>query len=104
MSKVYGKANGKQLVADLKAVVADAEALIKATADQSDEKLVEIRGKAEESLKVAKARMAEMQTDLALKTEKAAKATADYVHERPWQCMGIAASIGLVIGCLLRHR
>lgn len=104
MNKRSDGNNGRQAIADFKAVVADAEALIRATANQSDEKLVEIRNKAEESLKIAKARMAHMQTNLAFKTEKAAKATAVYVHENPWQCMGIAASVGLVIGFLMRYR
>lgn len=95
---------GKQLAADFKAVVADAEALIKATANQGDEKLAEIRARAEESLKVAKARMAETQSAVIMKTEQAAKAADVYVHDNPWQSMGLAASVGLVVGILLCRR
>jgi len=104
MKKVAKDVASEQLFSDFKTVVADAEALIKATASQGDEKLAEIRGKAEESLKMVKARMAGAQMDLVAETGKAAKATNAYVHDNPWQSMGVAAGIGLAIGCLLSHR
>lgn len=104
MNNVFNEGNSKQLMADFKAVVADAEALIKATAGHSDEKLVEIRAQAEESLKIAKARIAEMQEAVMLKMEHAVKATDVYVHENPWQSMAVAAGAGLIVGFLLnRH-
>jgi len=101
MKKVYGDISGGQLVTDFKVVVADAEALIRATANQGDEKLAEIRAKAQESLEIAKARMEEIQADLMFKTGQVVKAADGYVHENPWQSIGVAASVGLVIGFLL---
>ena len=94
----------EQLINDFKVVIADAEALLKATANQGGEKLAEVRAKAEESLKVVKARMAEAQEALLAKTKEAAQATDAYVHENPWNAVGVAAAIGLVIGWLLRRR
>ena len=94
----------EQLVADFKVVVADAEALLKATANQGGEKLAEVRAKAEESLKVAKARMADVQAELLVKTREAARATDAYVHENPWRAIGVAAGFGLVIGLLIGRR
>jgi len=47
-----------KLVEDLKAVVADAEELLKASASQTGERIAAARAKAEESLKAAKARLA----------------------------------------------
>jgi len=73
-----------KLVEDLKAVVADAEELLKATASQTGERIAAARAKAEESL-------------------KAAKATEDYVRANPWKAMGIAAGAGFVL-CLLATR
>lgn len=104
MNNVINDGNSKKLMDDFKAVVADAEALIKATAGQGDEKLVEVRAQAEESLKIAKARIAEVQEEVMLKMEHAVKATDVYVHENPWQSMFFAAGTGLIVGCLLsRH-
>jgi len=94
----------EQLIADFKVVVADAEALLKATASQGGEKLAEVRAKAEESLKVVKVRMAEAQAALLDKTKAAAKATDTYVHENPWRAVGAAAGVGLVIGLLISRR
>lgn len=94
----------KQFAADFKAVVADAEALIAATANQGDEKLIEIRARAEESIRVAKATIAEMQSAMVVKSKQAADAVDVYVHESPWQSIGIAAGVGLVAGLMLSNR
>ena len=92
------------VIADLKVVVTDTEALLKATASQGGEKMVEIRAKVEESLRVAKDKMAEAQAALLVKTKAAAKATDVYVHENPWRSVGVAAGVGLVIGLLIGRR
>ncbi len=94
----------RQLAADFKAVVADAEALIAATADQSDEKLAEIRARAEESVRVGKAALAEMQTTMVMKSKQAADAVDVYVHESPWQSIGIAAGVGFFVGLTMNNR
>lgn len=96
--------NKNQLINDFKVVVADAEALLKATANTGGEKLVELRAKAEESLGIAKARMMDVQDEVLAKTKEAAKATDEYVHENPWHSIGIAASVGIVIGLLIGRR
>ena len=94
----------EQLITDFNVVVADAEALLKATANQGGEKLAEVRAKAEESLRVAKTRMAEAQAALLVRTKAAAKATDVYVHENPWRVIGAAAGVGLVVGLLIGRR
>lgn len=93
-----------EVIADFKVVVADTEALLKETANQGGEKLAEVRAKAEESLAIVKARMAQAQEALLAKTKEAAKATDAYVHENPWQAAGIAAGVGLLIGLLIGRR
>jgi ElaB/YqjD/DUF883 family membrane-anchored ribosome-binding protein len=92
-----------KLVEDLKAVVADAEELLKATANQTGERITDARAKAEESLKAAKARLAEQEGAVMAKTRAAAKATEDYVRANPWKAVGIAAGAGFVL-CLLTTR
>ena len=92
------------VIADFKEVVADTEALLKATANQGGEKLAEVRAKAEESLRVMKDRMVAAEAALVVKTKAAAKATDVYVHENPWKAIGVAAGFSLVIGLLLGRR
>lgn len=104
MEKLSYEATKEQFIGDFKVVVADAEALLKATANQGGEKLAEVRTRVEESLKVAKSRMADAQAELLVKTRAAAKATDVYVHENPWQAIGVAAGVGMVIGLLIGRR
>ncbi len=94
----------EQLISDFKVVIADAEALIKATANQGGEAVVNLRAKAEESLAAAKVKLADAQDALIEKGKIAAQATDDYVHEKPWHAVGIAAGVGLVIGLLIGRR
>ena len=94
----------EQLISDFKVVIADAEALIKATANQGGEAVSNLRAKAEESLAVAKEKLADAQDALIEKGRVAAKATDDYVHEKPWNAVGIAAGVGLLVGLLIGRR
>jgi ElaB/YqjD/DUF883 family membrane-anchored ribosome-binding protein len=104
MEKLSDEVTKEQLIADFKTVVADAEALLKATANQGGDELAEVRAKAEESLRVVKARMMESQAALLVKTKEAAKATDVYVHENPWKSVGVAVGVGLVVGLLSGRR
>ncbi len=104
MNKSVDEVTKEQLIADFKAVVADAEALLKATANQGGEELAAVRTKAEESLRVVKARIAEEQVALVVKTKEAARAADAYVHEYPWKAVGVAAGFGLLIGLLSSRR
>lgn len=94
----------EQLIRDFKVVVADAEALLKATAGQGGEAMTAVRARVEESLAIAKAKMADAQAALLVRTKAAARATDEYVHVHPWQAIGVAASVGVVIGLLIGRR
>jgi ElaB/YqjD/DUF883 family membrane-anchored ribosome-binding protein len=104
MEKLSDQFNKEQLINEFKVVVADAEALLKATANTGDEKLSELRAKAEESLGIAKERIMDIQTEVLAKTKAAAKATDAYVHDNPWRSIGFAASLGVVVGLLISRR
>ena len=92
-----------KLMEDLRAVVADAEELLKATADQTGERIAAARGKAEESLKAAKVRLDEQDAAVRAKTKAVAQCTEDYVRDNPWKALGIAAAAGFVL-CILATR
>jgi len=94
----------EKLMEDLRAVVADAEELLKATAKQTGERIAAARAKAEESLKAAKARLAEEKAVVMTKTKAAAKAADDHVRANPWMAVGIAAAVGFVLGILAARR
>lgn len=94
----------EQLIADFKVVIADAEALLKATANQGGEAVANLRAKTEASLAAAKVKMEDAQEALVEKTKAAAKVADDYVHDKPWHAVGVAAGIGLVIGLLIGRK
>jgi ElaB/YqjD/DUF883 family membrane-anchored ribosome-binding protein len=99
-----GQVTKEKLKEDLRAVVADAEELVKATANQTEERIVAARVKAGESLKAAKVRLGEEEAAVMAKTKAAAKATEDYVRANPWKGVGITAAIGFVLGVLVARR
>ena len=97
--------NSKQkIVNDLKNVVADAEEILRATADIAGEKVSELRERINLRLEDAKVRLADAEAILVDKTKAAARATDDYVKTNPWQAVGIAASIGFLIGVMIKRR
>ena len=98
-AKVETAIRGK-LAEDLKAVLADAEELLKATANQTGERIAAARSKAEESLKAVKARLAEQEFEVMAKTKAFAKAADDLVRDNPWKARGIVAAAGFVLGLL----
>ncbi|MDO9064923.1 MAG: DUF883 family protein, partial [Sulfuricella sp.] len=83
--------NKEKLVADFKVVVADAEALLRATANDAGEKVVAAREKIQSSLVEAKAQLARAEAAIIDKTKQAARATDQYVHDNPWKAVGISA-------------
>lgn len=103
-STINGDVNTTKLVEDLKVVMHDAEALLKATAASSGEKLQEVRAKAEESLRQARERLVQVEEEAVKRAKEVAQATEEYVRENPWQSVGIAAGIGLLVGLLLSRR
>jgi ElaB/YqjD/DUF883 family membrane-anchored ribosome-binding protein len=90
-----------KVMADLRVLAADMEQLLKATASQTGQQISQVRAKAEESLKAAKARVAELQGVALAKSRAAGRATDDYVRANPWQAMAICAIGGLVLGVVL---
>ncbi len=94
----------QQLVTDMKSVIADAEDMLHATADQAGEKVATMRARIQERLNGAKVRLGEAEAALIEKTRAAARATDTYVHESPWTAVGIAAGVGLLVGLIIGRR
>ncbi len=94
----------EKLASDLRIVVADAEELLRVTAGQMGEKAVIARERIQESLRIAKDKLARVEDAVIDRTKAAARATDDYVHDHPWGAVGIGTAVGLVIGMLISRR
>jgi ElaB/YqjD/DUF883 family membrane-anchored ribosome-binding protein len=98
------RVTAEQLMDNLHAVIRDAESLLRATAAQGGEKIQEVRARAEESVRQAKERLAGVQQEAMEKAEALANDANEFVRGNPWQAVGIAAAIGLVLGLLISRR
>ncbi len=91
----------EKLVHDLRSVVSGAEDLLRATANQTGDKISDARDRIEASLADARVRLADAERSLRDTTRQAATATDEYVRDNPWQAVGIAAGVGMLIGMLI---
>ncbi|MBI4489565.1 MAG: DUF883 domain-containing protein [Deltaproteobacteria bacterium] len=93
----------EKLISDFKVLANDAEELLKATANQAGERITAARKRIEQSLEEGKKTLSEAENAFVDKTREMAKAADDYVRQNPWNALGIAAGVGLVLGLLLRR-
>jgi len=90
----------QRLAKDLKVVMGDAEDLLKATAGQAGEKVTEVRARLTEAIESAKVSCQHLQD----RTVEAAKATDKVIRSHPYESIGIAFGVGLLIGVLVTRR
>lgn len=93
-----------RLLDDLRQVVEDTEALLRATAGQAGERTQEARSRAEDSLRQARARLEGLEQEVVTRARDAAHEADRYVRDNPWQSIGIAAGVAFVIGLLVSRR
>jgi ElaB/YqjD/DUF883 family membrane-anchored ribosome-binding protein len=94
----------EKLMQDMRAVVFDAEELLKATASQTGERIEKVRHKVEGSLKSARVRLQEAGASVEAQAREAAQEVDKQVRANPWTAAGIAAGVGLLVGLLISRR
>ncbi len=90
----------EKLLNDLAAVVHDGEELLKAGAQDLSEKSLAARERLAAALQVAKETRARLQD----RAVEGAKAADKMIRENPYQSVGIAFGIGVLIGILINRR
>src|SRR6185295_1953238 len=95
------KADQEALMSDLQDVLADTETMLKDVASEGGEMAQAMRERIAENLRGVKAKLLETQEMVAGKAKFAVKATDEYVHENPWQSVGVAAGVGFLLGLLV---
>src|SRR5258705_1832596 len=93
-----------KVVDEFSSVLTEAEDMLKRAANETGEKAKDLRAQVEAKLLAAKLQLQELQGIAADRAKEAARATDDYVHDNPWQVVGIAAAIGFVAGLLMNRR
>jgi ElaB/YqjD/DUF883 family membrane-anchored ribosome-binding protein len=92
--------NTERLVTDLKRIVNDSEALLHATKDAVGEKVNEVRQRLTGALDDAK-RSCRRLEGRAIESAKVADKT---IRDHPYQSLGVALGVGLLIGALVTRK
>ena len=92
------------LVKDFGDVLSEAETLLKQAASETGTKASELRTQVEDKLRTAKLRLNDLQDEAIDRAKAAARVTDEYVHDNPWQAIGVAAAIGFLVGLLVSRR
>lgn len=89
---------------EVRNLFADVQDLVGRVAHVADPEIARLRTRIEGGLATTRKALADG-TDQVQRQAKAAVATSDrYVHEQPWQSVGIAAFAGLLVGFLVGRR
>jgi ElaB/YqjD/DUF883 family membrane-anchored ribosome-binding protein len=89
--------DGGQLAEDLRALVNDAEQLLRATAKAGS---AEVQERAQATLRDLRARLSAVEDQVRAR----ARDVDSYVHDNPWQAVAIAGGIALLLGLIMGRR
>ena len=85
-------------------LMADVQDLLGRLAHVADPDVIRVRAKVASALSTAKATIARGSERVQRQAKDAINAGDSYVHDQPWQAIGIAAAAGLVVGFLISRR
>jgi ElaB/YqjD/DUF883 family membrane-anchored ribosome-binding protein len=94
----------EQLLEEFQALVRDTERLLQHSASLAGEQAEELREQIRSSLGRARSTLHNAEDALHERGKAALAATEGYVQSHPWQTLGIAAGIGLLLGLLISRR
>src|SRR5450755_3760277 len=92
------------LVKDFTEVLTEADTLLKQATKETGERATDLRAQVEAKLRTAKLKLQDMQDDATERAKAAARATDEYVRDNPWQALGVAAALGVLVGLLIGRR
>lgn len=90
--------------AEIKNLIADVEDLVARIADLKDADVARVRNRVLRAVDAAKQSITEGADTLRRQAQNVATTADDYVHDSPWQAIGIAALVGAAVGILATRR
>lgn len=91
-------------VEESKALLDETEALLAEAAKSGTDKAQGIYQQVAKNLADAKSKLQGAQARMADKAKEAAECTDRYVHDHPWQAIGVAAAVGALVGMLIARK
>lgn len=89
---------GERVMRNVKGVVGGAEELLRATAHFSGEGLAAARARVEEQIESLRETLGDASEYATENARRAVQNTDRYVHKNPWQAIGIAMAVGVLLG------
>jgi len=93
-----------RVMEDLRQLARDSEALLQATASDMSEKAREARERLAAALERAKATCAELEEGVVTRAKEAARKADTVIRQHPYEAIGLAFGIGLLIGALIARK
>lgn len=94
----------ERVMADMRALARDAESLLRATADDVSEKAKEARTRLMAAVEKAKSSYDDMQAQGIESAREAARRADETIRSHPYESLGVAFGIGVLLGALIRRR
>lgn len=94
----------ERVMADLRTLATDAESLLKATANDASDKAKEARTRLNAALEKARSTYDDLQAQGVASAKAALRKADDTVRTHPYEAIGIAFGIGLLLGAVLRRK
>lgn len=92
---------GGTLADELRNVLNQAEALLQAIGDESDESLAALRERVHVSVDTARARLADLEKEATQASERAVIAAESWIRQNPWTALAVCFGIGLIAGAIV---
>jgi ElaB/YqjD/DUF883 family membrane-anchored ribosome-binding protein len=100
----HSQAARERLLGDFKTIAADAEALLHATKDDLSEKARDTRTRLASALDKAKANYQDVKAESVGAAEEALSKADRTIRAHPYEAIGVALGVGILLGVLLRNK
>lgn len=104
IEKSHGAIARERVRADLETLTRDAEDLLKATAGDVSEKAKEARTRVAAALERAKTTCTHFQEQTVATAKAAAKKADTVIREHPYESIGVALGVGVLLGIVIARR
>lgn len=94
----------ERMIADLKALAGDAEALLRATANDAGDAAKEARARLMATVEKTKSTCEDLQARTIDSAKEAAKKADETIRAHPYESLAIAFGVGLLLGALLKRK
>jgi ElaB/YqjD/DUF883 family membrane-anchored ribosome-binding protein len=104
MEQAHSHIARERVLQDFKTLARDAEDLLMATASDVGEKGKELRTRLQSALARARTNCAELQEQAVASAKAAAKKADTVIRDHPYESIGVAFGLGLLIGVLVSRK